>query len=412
MIRRRKGPPGRTLPCKNSRTLLRPKGGVSVHDRIAVVGASGSGCLTAALAARAGFGVDLYERTPDIDPAPRTLIVTHRMRDLFSPLGESAVVNEIRRYELLADGRHVEFPLSAPDLIVERSALIREFAKEALGTGVSIHCSHRLEGMRAAGDGIELTFSEGQFLPLKRVRSRVVVGADGGCSRVAREAGWPPQPKIPLLQAIVELPADLPPDTTRVWFKTNDTPYFFWLIPESESRGALGIIGERGSDIRGALDGFLRDQDLKPLEYQGAMIPYYERWVPPSRTMGNGKVYLVGDAAGQVKVSTVGGLVTGLRGAQVVADAITGRRSLEKIKLRLELDAHRLLRTSMHGYSNSDYVQLLDGLGRSTTVLSNSSRDRAAAMMMRLLLADPRLGLRFVSGLVRSRRARSRSIAN
>ena len=45
------------------------------------------------------------------------------------------------------------------------------------------------------------------------------------------------------------------------------------------------------------------------------------------RRVGAGNVYLVGDAAGQVKVSTVGGTVTGLRGAQAVALAILGQRA-------------------------------------------------------------------------------------
>jgi len=47
---------------------------------------------------------------------------------------------------------------------------------------------------------------------------------------------------VPLVQAIVRLPKDCPPDTTRVWFVPDDTPYFYWLIPESAERGALGVI--------------------------------------------------------------------------------------------------------------------------------------------------------------------------
>ena len=46
-------------------------------------------------------------------------------------------------------------------------------------------------------------------------------------------AGWAPLETIPLLQAIVPLPKDMAADTVRVWFVPQDTPYFYWLIPES-----------------------------------------------------------------------------------------------------------------------------------------------------------------------------------
>jgi hypothetical protein len=61
---------------------------------------------------------------------------------------------------------------------------------------------------------------------------------------VARAAGWAPLETVSLAQAIVPLPKDMAPDTVRVWFVPQDTPYFYWLIPESSTRGALGVIGE------------------------------------------------------------------------------------------------------------------------------------------------------------------------
>src|ERR1700738_449132 len=145
------------------------------------------------------------------------------------------------------------------------------------------------------------------------------VGADGAASRVARTAGWPPIETVPLVQAIVRLPKDYPPDTTRVWFVPDAPPYFYWLIPESPERGALGVIGEDGRDTARCLARFLEKKHLEALEWQGARIPVYKRWVPVKKRLGKGNVYLVGDAAAQVKVSTVGGIVTGFRGAQAVA---------------------------------------------------------------------------------------------
>ena len=76
---------------------------------------------------------------------------------------------------------------------------------------------------------------------------RTVVGADGAVSRVAQAAGWPKPRTVPLVQAIVDLPKGMTPDTVRVWFIPDDTPYFYWLIPHSPTEGVVGLIGEDGT---------------------------------------------------------------------------------------------------------------------------------------------------------------------
>ena len=127
------------------------------------------------------------------------------------------------------------------------------------------------------------------------------------------------------MQAIVELPDDMSPESTRVWFEPEDTPYFYWLIPEGSGRGGLGLIADEkpdGKNPQEALKSFMEKQGLKAMEFQAAKIPLYLKWIPVHRRVGAGDVYLVGDAAGQVKVSTVGGIVTGFRGAQGVADEL------------------------------------------------------------------------------------------
>ena len=162
---------------------------------------------------------------------------------------------------------------------------------------------------------------------------------------------------VPLMQAVVKLPKDCPTDTTRVWFIPDDTPYFYWMIPESAERAAVGVIGEHGRSTKISFDRFLEKKGFEPLEWQGARIPVYKRWVPVQRTIGNGEVYLVGDAAAQVKVSTVGGIVTGFRGARGVADSILRKASSELRTLRRELGTHWLIRRALHDFKQQDYSQ-------------------------------------------------------
>src|SRR5205085_1940604 len=136
------------------------------------------------------------------------------------------------------------------------------------------------------------------------VHADVVVGADGAASKVARAAGWPEQHTVPLLQAIVKWPKNVPADRVRVWFVPDDTPYFYWLIPDSAERGVLGLIADDGSRVRADLERFLTKQELEleSKNLQAARVPLYTRWIPIHRRIGESDVYLVGDACGQVKV--------------------------------------------------------------------------------------------------------------
>jgi len=368
---------------------------------VAVVGGSAAGLLTAGILARAGRAVEVFERATRPDPIRRTLIVTDALRPLLGSAADEATVNEINRFELFADGRVATIELERPDLIVERARVVTALADSARAAGACISYGTRFLGLQGSNYGVGLALRPNGGEP-RAIVSDVVVGADGANSKVARAAGWPPQPTVPLVQAIVEMPTGMAADTSRVWFRPDDTPYFYWLVPESDSRGALGVIGEDGATTRRRLDRFLEEHGFKALGYQGAVIPAYERWIPVREKVGSGEVYLVGDAAGQVKVSTVGGLVTGLKGAAAVADAILdGGSDRALTRLRRELNLHLLIRRAMHDFDQDDYCFVLDQLNDAAKrSLGTHDRDDASKILWSLLRNRPQLLLRGIRSLL------------
>jgi flavin-dependent dehydrogenase len=369
---------------------------------VAVIGGSAAGLFTASLLARQGVEVRVMERIETLEPEMRTLIVTHRMRTLLGGAAEKSIVNVIRRFEIFTDGRAASVGLKQPDLIIERRALIQSLAEEAQQAGATLALGRRFHALHSNGRGLILEVERSNDGAREESRVDTIIGGDGAASRVARAAGWPDLETVPLVQAIVPLPKDMPPDTARVWFVPQDTPYFYWLIPESPTRGALGLIGEHGGEARRQLERFLEKRKLDPIEFQGARIPVYNRWVPVMRRVGNGEVYLVGDAAAQVKVTTVGGIVTGFRGALGVAEAIlNGGISHELKKLRRELDLHLLLRRALHDFQQSDYSRLVDLLNApALRSLGEYSRDEAWKILWRVCLRQPRLVLLGLRGLL------------
>ena len=368
---------------------------------IVIVGGSAAGLFAASKLAAGGRRVRVLDAKPALQPPTRSLIVTSHFRSQISAFAANCIVNEIKRFELFTDGRSAHIALTEPDLIIERARLIPALADEARHAGATIAYDTRFLGLGPNSSGLRIEVeSAGKR---DELHADNVIGADGATSRVARSSGWPAIETVPLVQAIVKLPKDCPPDTTRVWFVPDDTPYFYWLIPENAERGALGIIGEgSGQGTKRAIERFLEKRGMEPLEWQGARIPVYRKWVPVRRRVGNGEVFLVGDAAGQVKVSTVGGIVTGFRGALGVAEAILSNgRSKELSVLRRELDTHWLIRRALHHFEQKDYSQLVDLLDAHTRAsLGEINRDESTRLLWNVIRRQPRLILLGLRGLL------------
>lgn len=359
---------------------------------VAVVGASTSGLLTAIRLAETGRSVRVFERSPSAEVAQRTLIVTDELLEVAGDVAAGAVTNRIDAFEIVAGARRLEIPLSRPDLVIERATLLADLAARAEAVGVDVRWGTPFAGLETRGEQL-MMIAGGDGNPFTETRVQTLVGADGMTSRVAATLRWPRPARLSLIQAIVALPAGMPSNVSTVWFQPERTPYFFWLVPESPERAAVGLISEDARSARRVLDDFLVDEGFRPLEYQAARIPGYERWIPPHRKVGAADVYLVGDAAGHVKVTTVGGIVNGFRGATAVADAVVNGYSRRVFRpLRRELDAHLRIRNVLHGLGESGYETLLelfdDGLTRR---IGRTNRDRPVRMLARAVAAQPRL---------------------
>ena len=110
----------------------------------------------------------------------------------------------------------------------------------------------------------------------------------------------------------------------------------------------------------------------------------------------------MGDAAAQVKVSTVGGIVTGFRGALGVSEALLQNgKSRELAALRRELRTHWLIRRALHHFEQKDYSQLVDLLDASTRQsLGEINRDESTRLLWNVVRRQPRLVLLGLRGLL------------
>ncbi len=372
--------------------------------KIIIIGASTPGLYAAYLLGKAGAEVEVFERSGALDFLPRTLIVTGKISDVLGFVPEEAIVNEVRSVDLISKSRSAKVELSRPDLIVEREKLVLLLARMAEEAGARIILKRRFLTFTSTVHGVHLTFKDLVTGAERQARTDVLIGADGAFSAVARAASHNGHLHTALLQARVWLSGLIDPHSYRVWFDPGRTKYFYWLIPESGDTAMVGLIAEDARQAGCSLKAFLREQKLEPLEYQAAMVPMH-KFEYTARVMEvRNKVFLIGDAAAQVKVTTVGGVVTGLRGAQAVVEAIlnesnTGR---EIGRLKRELDLHLLVRRLLHGFTDADYDTLIGFLnGDLKEVLSGQTRDELAHMYLKLIASQPRLVILGARALLR-----------
>jgi flavin-dependent dehydrogenase len=379
--------------------------------KIIIIGASTTGLFAASLLSRAGANVEVYERSGALDFAPRTLIVTEKISEVLGFVPEEVILNEVRHVELFSRSRSTTLKLARPDLIIERQKLLLLLARMAEEAGAKIFLGRRFLSFTSSGEGVNVVFRDSSASINRQTKADVLIGADGAFSGVARSASHNGHFQTALLQARVRINNEINRDTYRVWFDPARTKYFYWLIPESDEIAAVGLIADDARQAGGALKSFLQEQGMEPIDYQASMVPmhkfqYFARVDEISRN-----VFLIGDAAAQVKVTTVGGVVTGLRGARAVVEAILNgkKNGKEASKLKRELDLHLLVRRLLDGFDDLDYDTLIDFLnGELTEIVSNQTRDDLSRMYLDLVSSQPKLlilGARaFLRGLAFKRR--------
>jgi digeranylgeranylglycerophospholipid reductase len=360
-----------------------------------IVGASCAGLRTAELLAAAGQRVLVIERRPRIDRLTRTWIVTEHLDPVLGFTPNHAIVHRTGIMRMHAGNSARDVSLANPDLIVERARILPMLAERAAAAGAEIRYGEAVRSIDPGAGGVTVRIDErGRGRELQET-AETLIGADGVMSTVAERFGAKPQKVVPIVQAKIDLPSGYNADVTEIWFQPETTRFFFWLIPESTQTGALGLIAERPCDARLMLDRFLQNRGLKAREYQGAMIPLHQ---PFRRIEWNlaegGRVLLVGDAAAHVKVTTVGGLVSGLWGAKAAADALLRSTSYrrELRGLNAELHVHDIMRWVLDRFSGRDYESLLGLLGHGLqAVLGRHNRDSVAQAKWSLLAAQPRI---------------------
>lgn len=374
------------------------------HNKAIIIGASTAGLFAAYLLAKERIPVQVYDARETLGQPSRTLIVTGKLTEVLEFVPHEAILNRVDRIELLSANRHASVGLQEPDLVIERQKLIELLSRKASEQGAQICLGFKFLGFEYEGDRLVVSLRDQVDGRDHTVTTNVLIGADGVLSNVAKAASRDSRERVAIVQAKVVLPERISSHCIKVWFDRQRTRFFFWLIPESESRAVIGLVSRNGEGARENLEDFVRSLRCETLEFQAARVSSHDPLLKPSRATSSSKILLIGDAGGQVKATTVGGVVAGLRGARASVRAIIGQVPYGKTlrSLKAELDLHSMMRVILNRFGDRDYDLLLELLdARTRNVLAVHNRDEFKGAFFRLLLTQPRLLLLAAKSLLR-----------
>ncbi len=277
------------------------------HDAV-VVGGSISGLCCAREIARSGWNALVLEEDHEIGSPDHCggVVSSDALADLGILPDLKAYECAIAEAEIFApDGKSFVMPSERQRVIeASRRDLDKCVAAQAHESGAEIRVRTRASGM-----------SEGRVLtPDGELRPRIIVDARGVSSLARRSSAGV------LLSAQYEVRAPWIGDRIQVYLDSERYPgYFAWVIPLSGGGAKAGVAG-RGINPAKRLEEFLRSKG----RYSTIRKIVAPIWVggPIKKFVQDGTA-AVGDAAGQTKPSTAGGIYSCGMGGIMAGRAIS-----------------------------------------------------------------------------------------
>ena len=262
---------------------------------ISIIGGGPIGCYAAYLLANSGHKVNVYEEHPEIgSPVQCTGLLSSDFDKLSLPKHGNFIINKFENIMVNSPKKNVK--LKQTEYLVDRTKFDTYLANLAEESGAKIHLSHSFIGKQ----GTDLILKDKVSRKEKKIVSDAVIAADGPLSKVAQthQMFHSERENYFGMQAIVRGNFDI--TGYQTFFGKEVCPDFFaWIVPESESIARVGVASK--SKTRYHFDKFVAKHNFDIMDIQAGTIPIHH----PGQKVQQGNCYLLGDAAGHVKATTL-----------------------------------------------------------------------------------------------------------
>ena len=275
---------------------------------VVIAGGSIAGLLTAREIANDGHSVLVLEEGFEIGTPEHCggLVSKKALNELGVELSAKSYDSEINTAKIFSPGgKYFEVDSTKQQIVVvNRRELDKQIARQARDSGAKIMVKTSFQekipnGVITSNGNIDCKY----FIDCRGVSALANKDRDGI-----------------YLTAQYEVYADWINDgVVEVYFDQEKYPGFFaWIIPSHEGKGKIGVAG-KGINVAETLDAFLSEKG----QFSTIRKIFAPIWIKgPIEKFVEGKTVIIGDAAGQAKPTTAGGIFTSGMGGVYAGQAI------------------------------------------------------------------------------------------
>ncbi|MEL6298654.1 MAG: geranylgeranyl diphosphate reductase [Pseudomonadota bacterium] len=304
-----------------------------VYD-VVVVGGGPCGATAANDLVKAGFEVALLDRAGRIKPCGGA-IPPRLMKDFEIP--DDLIVAKIKSARIISpSAKHVDMPIDGGFVGMVDRDVFDEWLRVRANESGAERATGTFDRLERVQDGyVDVVYTPKPAAGVddddppgeQRLRTRLVIGADGARSKVGRQevANAENVKCVFAYHEIIERPTNAEAfyGDTRcdVYYQGALSPDFYaWVFPHGKCASVGVGSANKGFSLRGAVKDLREDATLvgaKTIRTEGAPIP-----LKPLKRWDNGRdVLLAGDAAGVVAPASGEGIYYAMLAGRLAADA-------------------------------------------------------------------------------------------
>lgn len=341
-----------------------------------VIGAGPAGTISALSSLRNGFNVIVSEEHPEagIPENCSGLISKTGLESLKEFIDyKKFILNEFNG--AVIDFSGIEFQVENEKTVayaINRSGFDKELALNAEKEGAKINYNERVNG---------------------NFYSENIIGADGPLSHTASKFNFPKIEKFVLCaQNTVKYSVE-DKKKVRLFYSNELFPGFFgWIIPKNEDYIEIGCGSVLPNNPKKGFEYLLKKFNIENNENSYSIIPIKNRSMTGIKKE-NKNIILVGDAAGQTKATTGGGIVFGGNCAKIAGEFAGNAYGYEnewRSRCGFDLNAHSLIQNFLENRSEEGLRRVgnfLNSAKLDEYLSSNGNMDKPSRMINFNLIA-------------------------